>query len=90
MPLSGAGRPRTRPDRVRTDKAYRSQANHACLRRRGIGCTIPPKADQIRHRKNRGARGGRPPEFGAIDYLRHHAVEVARGLLSFRGDEDAE
>jgi hypothetical protein len=56
VPRLGAGRPRTRPDRVRADKAYSSRANRAYLRRRGIGCTIPPKADQIRHRKNRGTR----------------------------------
>jgi hypothetical protein len=47
----------TKPGRVRADKACNSRANRAYLRRRGIGCTIPPKADQIRHRKNRGTLG---------------------------------
>ena len=59
----GGGRPRTRPDRVRADKAYSSRKNRAYLRRRKIGCTIPEKDDQARNRKRRGARGGRPPRF---------------------------
>ncbi len=59
----GRGRPRTRPRRVLADKAYGSRANRAYLRRRGIACTIPQKADQIRHRKNKGRAGGRPPAF---------------------------
>ncbi|XVQ16192.1 transposase [Spirillospora sp. CA-255316] len=44
------GRPRTRPDRVRADKAYASRKNRAYLRRRGIRYTIPDKADQARNR----------------------------------------
>jgi hypothetical protein len=55
-----AGRPQTRPDRVRADKAYASRKNRAYLRRHGIRCTIPDKADQASHRKKRGSRGGRP------------------------------
>nr|WP_232026256.1 hypothetical protein [Streptomyces lincolnensis] len=42
----GSGHPRTRPDKVRADKAYGSRANRAYLRKRGIRCTIPEK----RHR----------------------------------------
>ena len=42
------------------DKAYGSRGNRAYLRRRGIRCTIPEKADQVRHRKNKG-RAWRPP-----------------------------
>jgi len=34
VPRIGAGRPRTRPDKVRADKAYSSRANRAYLRRR--------------------------------------------------------
>ncbi|MEU3604523.1 transposase [Streptomyces sp. NPDC035033] len=31
VPRIGRGRPRTKPDRVRADKAYGSRANRACL-----------------------------------------------------------
>ncbi|MFF7247845.1 IS5 family transposase [Embleya sp. NPDC008237] len=51
IPRIGPGRPRTRPGRVRDDKAYSSRANRALLRRRGIACTIPEPADQIRNRR---------------------------------------
>jgi transposase len=63
-----AGAPRTRPDRVRADKAYSSRAIRAQLRRRGIAAVIPEPSDQIAHRKRRGSRGGRPPAFDAADY----------------------
>jgi len=63
VPRPGGGHPRTRPGRVLADKAYGSRANRACLRRRGIRCTIPEKADQVRNRKNKGRAGGRPPAF---------------------------
>ncbi|MEU7900892.1 IS5 family transposase [Nonomuraea sp. NPDC049152] len=75
VPRIGAGRPRTRPDRVRADKAYSSRANRAYRRRRSILATIPEPADQIRHRKNRGRAGGRPPRFSCEDYRGRHAVE---------------
>ncbi|MGY5005002.1 IS5 family transposase [Streptomyces griseus] len=70
----GPGRPRTRPDRVRADKAYASRKNRAYLRRRGIRCTIPDKADHVRNRKKLGSHGGRPPKFDKTDYRERHAV----------------
>ncbi|MFG2400646.1 hypothetical protein ACGFSF_26555 [Streptomyces lydicus] len=51
VPRLGPGRPSVRPGRVRADKAYASRKNRAYLRRRGIRCTIPDKADQARNRK---------------------------------------
>jgi hypothetical protein len=68
VPRLGPGRPRTRPDRVRADKAYASRKNRAYLRWRGVRCTIPDKADQARNRKKRGSHGGRPPKFDPQDY----------------------
>ncbi|GAA4635398.1 hypothetical protein GCM10023196_080720 [Actinoallomurus vinaceus] len=81
VPRPGGGRPRTRPDRVRADKAYSSRANRGYLRRRGIKCTIPEKKDQAAHRRKRGSRGGRPPKFGVTDYRGRHAVECAINRL---------
>ena len=50
---------------------------------------IPEPSDQIRHRKNRGSRGGRPVSFDAHDYKNRNVVERAfnhfknwRGLAS--------
>ncbi|QXJ26990.1 IS5 family transposase [Actinomadura graeca] len=77
----GRGRPRTRPDRVRADKACSSRAIRAHLRGRGIACTIPEPADQSGHRKRRGSRGGRPPSFDPVDYHGRHAAECGINRL---------
>jgi hypothetical protein len=62
---AGPGRPRTRPDYLVADKGYSSWANRGLLRARGIGHTIPEKADQAAHRRRRGSTGGRPPGLTA-------------------------
>ncbi|MEV5778718.1 transposase [Streptomyces antimycoticus] len=56
-------------------KAYSSRANRSYLRRRGIRCTIPEPADQVRNRRRRGRGGDRPPFFDRDDYKARHAVE---------------
>ena len=69
------GRPRTRPDRLRGDKAYSSRAIRTHLRERGIIAVIPQPSDQIGHRQRRGSRGGRPPAFDALDYRERNVIE---------------
>jgi transposase len=81
VPRPGAGRPRTRPDRVLADKAYSSRANRAYLRRRKIAATIPIKIDQAANRRKKGSRGGRPPLFNPEIYRDRHAVECAISLV---------
>ena len=63
------------------DRAYGWRANRAYLRRRGIRCTIPEKADQIRHRKNRGSRRRPPARLRPRTYKLRHAVECGIGRL---------
>lgn len=74
-PGGRGGRPRTRPGRVRADKAYASAANRRLLRRRGIRATIPEKKDHRANRLGKGRRGGRPPKVDYEDYKKRHAVE---------------
>ncbi|GGM57149.1 hypothetical protein GCM10012275_30340 [Longimycelium tulufanense] len=58
---AGGGRPRTRPGSVLADKAYANRAVRLALRRRRITAVIPEPADQVRNRKAKDSRGGRPP-----------------------------
>lgn len=71
----GPGRARTRPEELLGDKAYSSRAIRKYLRGRTITATIAEPSDQIRHRKNRGSRGGRPPGFNAERYKGRNIVE---------------
>ncbi|CAK7286970.1 hypothetical protein SGPA1_41230 [Streptomyces misionensis JCM 4497] len=81
VPRIGPGRPRVRPHRLRADKAYASRRNRSYLRRRGIRCTIPGKADRTRNGLKRGSRGGRPPECDKDDRKQRHAVECGINRL---------
>lgn len=69
------GRPRTRPDAVRADKAYSSRAIRAHLRSRGIKAVIPEPDDQKGHRRRRGSRGGRPVALDAADYKHRNVID---------------
>ncbi|MGW2683937.1 transposase [Streptomyces sp. NPDC001414] len=81
VPRTGLGRPRCKPDQVIADKAYSSRGFRAYLRKHGIGCTIPEKADQQQHRHNRGRRGGRPPAFDRQFYRRRNRSAPPGGRL---------
>lgn len=69
------GRPRTRPDAVRGDKAYSSRAIRKHLRERGIKAVISEPRDRQGHRKRRGSRGGRPVGLDAADYKNRNVIE---------------
>ena len=71
----GPGRPRTRPDALRGDKAYSSRAIRAWLRAHRVEAVIPEPRDQIANRKRRGARGGRPPGCDTHDYRNRNVIE---------------
>ena len=77
VPRQGPGRPRTRPDALRGDKAYSARAHRAHLRSRGITAVIPEPADQIANRRNKGSRGGRPVALDGEDYKNRNVVERA-------------
>lgn len=85
VPRLGPGRPRTRPDALRADKAYSSRGTRASLRARGITADIPEPADQIRHRKNRGANGGRPPTLDKHSYKGRNVERAFCHLKQWRG-----
>jgi transposase len=69
------GRPRTRPDAIRGDKAYSSRAIRSHLRGRGIKTVIPEPRDPQGHRKRRGSRGCRPVGLDADDYRNRNVIE---------------
>ncbi|MDQ1075701.1 transposase [Microbacterium testaceum] len=69
------GRPRTRPDAVRADKAYSSRAIRGHPRSRGIRAVISELDDQIGHRKRRGSRGRGPVGLEAADYKNRNVTE---------------
>ncbi|MFI1770014.1 IS5 family transposase [Streptomyces sp. NPDC020800] len=75
IPRTGAGRPRTKPDRVVADKAYSSRRIRHLLRRRSIKATIPERRDQIANRVRRAGTGGRPPAFDKTAYRGRNVVE---------------
>ncbi|MDF2254325.1 IS5 family transposase [Streptomyces ferralitis] len=86
VPRTGLGRPRCRPDHVIADEAYSPLGFRTYLRSRGIAHTIPEKADQRRHRHNRGHRGGRPPRFDREACRQRNIVERCfNRLKGFRG-----
>jgi len=77
VPRSGRGRPRTRPESLRGDKAYSARSHRGHLRARGITAVIPEPSDQVGHRLKKGSRGGRPVNFDAHDYKNRNVVERA-------------
>jgi len=66
-----AGLPRTRPERVITDKCRPSRANRAWLREHGIAA----RDDQIAHRRGRPSR---PIEFGGEQQQRYRDLNVVQ------------
>jgi transposase len=60
---------------VLADKAYSHPSTRTALRSRGIGFTSPERIDQIRRRRAKGSRGGRPPGFDQQLYAGRNVVE---------------
>lgn len=68
------------------DKAHSACGHRAHLRARRITGATPEPSDQIRHRKNKGSRGGRPVDFDASDYKNRNVVERAfNHMKTWRG-----
>ncbi|WP_243420609.1 transposase [Micromonospora globispora] len=80
----GPGRPRVRPDHVIGDKGYSSKAIRADLRRRGIGHSIPERADQQANRRPRGSREPRPVFDRQLYKHRSSAERCFNGLKQCR------
>jgi transposase len=81
VPRVGAGRPRSRPDRVLADKAYTSAATAPTCVAGASGRRSPIKTDQAASRRRKGSKGGRPPAFDATRYKQRHAVECGISQL---------
>lgn len=82
VPRPGRGRPRSRPDRLLTDRSYSYPVYRRELRRRKLAHTIPERAD---HRRHRAHRPGRPPGFDPAVYKRRNVVErCVNRLKQFR------
>jgi transposase len=62
-------------DHVIADKAYSHPSTRTALRQRRIRHTIPERTDQIRARKAKRSRGGRPPAFDPQRYQQRNVVE---------------
>ena len=86
IPRLGCGRPRTTPDALLADKAYSAKAHRDSLRARGVKVVIPERSDQVKNRKNRGTKGGRPVDFDAEAYKGRNVAERAfNKLKDWRG-----
>ena len=86
IPRLGCGRPRTTPDALLADKAYSAKAHRDSLRARGVKVVVPERSDQVKNRKNRGTKGGRPVDFDAEAYKGRNVVERAfNKLKDWRG-----
>lgn len=71
----GSGRPRTRPDLLRGDKAYSSRATRRTMRPRGIKTVLTEPRDQQEHRRDRGLRGARPVGLDTEAYRSRNVIE---------------
>ena len=79
-------RPRTTPDALLADKAYSAKAHRDSLRARGVKVVVPERSDQVKNRKNRGTKGGRPVDFDAEAYKGRNVAERAfNKLKDWRG-----
>jgi len=86
IPRQGCGRPRTTPLALLGDKAYSAKAHRDALRARGVKVVIPERSDQVKNRKNRGTKGGRPVDFDAEAYKGRNVVERSfNRLKDWRG-----
>ena len=75
VPKQGRGRPRKRPKSLIADKAYGGRPCREAARARGIAVMIPAKSDEIRARKAKGYKGGRPFRFDKEQYKKRNLIE---------------